>query len=117
MGSRRVFILEKNNRYNISSANKFGEIIYINTFSCEKFNVFSPNKAIKIIRDKLNELHFDHRNDIICLTGNSTLLALFLSVAFLYLENNCFDGSYELKILIFDAKTSNYKLRTLNYRD
>lgn len=95
----RVFILQKSNKYDVSAAGSYGEIVYLID---DYLAPFDPDKTIQHIRHKLNETNFDPNEDAIALTGASILVSMFLSVL-------TYDHR-KIKTLLFDARTEKYKL-------
>jgi len=98
----RVFILQKSNKYDVSAAEAYGEIIYL---IGDYLAPFDPDKTIQHIRYELNEMNFDPNQDAVALTGASILVSIFLSVL-------TYDYK-KVKTLLFDARTGKYKLVTI----
>ena len=95
----RAFVLQPSNKYDISMAEAYGEIVYLID---EYLSPFDPDKTIQRMRDELNRLKFNPDEDAIVLTGASILISVFLSVlAYDY---------HKVKTLLFDARTGKYKL-------
>ena len=102
----RVIVLQKNHKLDSKAAEEFGKRIYIlDNYA----NPFDTDRLIKMYRRKLKQIHFDPEKDVVCLTGPSILLQLFLVVL-----ANKYDN---LKVLMFNAPDHNYKLRTLELND
>ena len=102
----RVFLLQKSNKYDVSAAGAYGELIYLID---DYLPPFDPDKTIARIRARLEEFNFDYKQDAIVLTGASILISIFLSV----LIWDC----GEVKTLLFDARTGKYKLVNINLID
>lgn len=102
----RVIVLQKGHKLDSSAAEDYGRRIYVlNNF----VDPFDTEKLVNTFHRKLKQISFDPDNDIICLTGPSILLQLFLAVV----------GSIhkKIKILMFYAPDSKYKLRTLELQN
>jgi len=104
----RVFVLQKQQRYDISAVKYYSkEIIYI--IKDEHINPFDTGGFTELVRHRLIMEDFNPDLDFVCLTGSSILLSLFLAVL---VKQRNFDDQF--KVLMFDAKKSQYKLRILN---
>jgi hypothetical protein len=97
-----VYLAEPNSRYDLSALEVYGPITYISDI---KLNPFNTTSCLQIFKAGLK--NFDSTEDYICTTGNMQIVALMLMIA------------YELfpsfKILLFDARQSNYKERMVNH--
>jgi len=99
----RVIVLQKDHRLDSSAAETFGKRIYIlDNFA----DPFDTDKLTRMYRRKLRQINFNPEEDLVCLTGPSILLQLFLAI--LAHEHD------RLKVLLFHAPSSKYKLRTLD---
>lgn len=98
----KVIAAEPNNRYNFDSAETYGDLIYLSDVS---LNPFESSKAIGLFSKRLDEIDFDPDSDIICLTGQTIIISLLMSVV--AVKYNKF------KVLMFDARVSAYKERTI----
>lgn len=98
----RIFILQRSNKYNVSAAEAYGEVIYLIE---DYLSPFNPDETIQRIRDRLKRINFDPNSDAIALTGTSILISLFLSIL-------TYDYK-KIKVLLFDARTEKYKLITV----
>ena len=106
----RVFVLQKQKRYDISAVKYYSdEIIYV-VNNDEHISPFDTDGFIELVTHRLIMANFNPEIDFICLTGSSILLALFMASI-----GSCYSYA-NLKILMFDARTTNYKLRLLNLR-
>jgi len=98
----KVFLAEPNNRYDLRSVEAYGEIKYISTNS---LNPFNTEDCLKIFAIGL--LEFDPTEDYICMTGNLQIVALMMMIAY---------NKFKIfRVLIFDARTSNYKERVITH--
>jgi hypothetical protein len=102
----RVFILQFSNRYDVSTAKDHGQIYYLTK---ERLDPFDPNETVRLIRRELSQKKFDPEEDMVALTGASNLVSLFLAVL-----ARDYD---EFKVLIFDSRTEQYVLRTIDIKD
>lgn len=103
----RVFVLQKQGRYDISAVKYYSKnIIYI--VNDEHINPFDTSGFVELVKHRLIMEDFNPDFDFICLTGSSILLSLFLAVIVAHYNYT------NIKILMFDAKLSRYKLRLLN---
>jgi len=98
----RVFIPIDTDKYDVSNAKKFGEIVYILDDTVSPFNI--TETTYKII-NSLKRNEFDPRKDFICMTGNSIILC-WASISIMTL----FD---KVNILLFDSRTDDYQVKTL----
>ena len=97
----KVFLAEKNSKYNLSSANKFGKLVFL---SEEQLNPFNTAEIAALFITGLQQ--FNPKVDFVCLTGASSVICIFLAVAVkLY-------GS--VKILMFDARETQYRERIID---
>lgn len=108
----RVFVLQNQNqkRYDISAVKYYSdEIVYV-IGNIEHISPFDTPAFIDLVTHRLIMENFNPEIDFICLTGSSILLSLFAAIL----------GSRysyaNLKVLMFDARNNNYKLRLLNLR-
>jgi hypothetical protein len=105
----RVFVLQKQNRYDISSVKDYSKnIIYL--AEDERINQFDTFGFIDLIVYKLRKFEFNPDIDFICLTGSSVLLSLFLAT--ITRRYNMHDN---FKLLMFNSKTNKYQLRIANF--
>ena len=105
----RVFVLQTQKRYDISAVKYYSkEIVYV--LRDEHINPFDTDGFIELIKHRLIMEKFDPNKDFICLTGSSILLSLFIATIVWFTN-----GYSNLKVLMFDAKTTKYKLRILNF--
>lgn len=96
----RVFLVEPNDRYDLSALDTFGSVAYV---CASPINAFSTNNAVRIIKDSLQKQGFDPATDFICMTGHAIKVAVLLSVT---------ASEYgPLRLLMFDATKSNYRER------
>jgi len=102
----RVIVLQKNHRLDSAAAEEYGQRIFI----LENFvDPFDTSKLLRMYDRKLKQINFNSDEDLICLTGPSILLQLFLAVL---------SHRYNhLKVLMFNAPDCKYKLRTLEFDD
>lgn len=94
----RVFLVERNARFDISGASKFGTTVFL----CEEgdWNPMNTGLYPSLIRKALETHDFRPEEDFVCLTGQNMKVAMFLAVM-----ANDFDT---LRLLIFDATRSAY---------
>lgn len=105
---QRVFVLQEHGKYNVDAVKYYSkEIVYI--VQEERINPFDTFSLIELIWHRLKVEKFNPHDDFICLTGSSVLLALYLSVITRYCSH-----CEQFKVLIYDAKKNNYKLRMIN---
>jgi len=104
----RVFVLQTQKRYDISAVEYYSkQLIYV--LRDEHINPFDTAGFIELIKHRLIMEHFDPNKDFICLTGSSILLSLFMATV-------VWHANYQnIKVLMFDAKTTKYNLRILNF--
>ena len=108
----KVFILQKQNRYDISAVKYYSDnIVYI--INDERINPFDIQELTELVKHRLIMNNFNPEVDLICLTGSSVLLSLFLATIVVHTGG----GYSNLKVLIYDARNSKYKLRILNFGD
>jgi len=101
----RVFILQVNSKYDVSAAKAYGHLIWLVD---EYLNPFDTDKFISTVKRQLYDVNkFDAKKDVICLTGSSILVALFLAIVAHHHKN--------VSVLLFDAETNKYKLRILSF--
>jgi hypothetical protein len=99
----RVFVLQINGKYDVSAAKSYGQIVYLVS---SRLNPFDLDKFVGTVEYELYSTYkFDAKKDAICLTGSSILVALFLAVLAHHHK--------KINVLLFDAKTSKYRLRIL----
>ena len=98
----RVFLPEPNGRFDLSTAEIFGVIEYL---SERRLDPFNTDTTVDFFKSRLQEVNFDPEIDFICMTGNSLILALMLSVVV--------SSYYSVKLLMFDAKNSAYRERII----
>lgn len=96
----KVFLVEPNNRYPLDALEPYGELVYT---SPKPMNPFDVKCCLHQIRKGLE--NFDPAEDYICLTGRVQTVAFFLAVAHKQFGT--------VKVLMFDAKTSNYRERII----
>lgn len=107
----RVFVLQEQKRYDVSAAKYYSkEFVYI--LKEEHVSPFDTYGFVELVRHRLIMEKFNPETDFICLTGSSVLLSLFLATLVRLNSDSMVCDNF--KVLIFDAKTSKYKLRLLN---
>ncbi len=107
----RVFALQKQSRYDISAAKFYSkDTVYI--VNDERINPFDTNELVELIQHRLVMEDFNPDIDFICLTGSSVLLSLFFGTIV-----RKFNFASSFKVLIYDARRSNYRLRIMNFGD
>jgi len=95
----RVIVLEST-AFVLTEAKAFGELIFV---SKSKLHTFNVDSIIQNVVEKLKEINYNPLEDMICLTGPSQKIALFIgTVASMHPE---------FIVLIFDGKSSKYKQR------
>lgn len=97
----KVFLVEPNQRYDLSALNDYGPIEYV---SKRYMNPFDINNTLAKIKEGLKR--FNPTEDYLCLTGNLLSISMMMMIA--YSKFKVF------KILVFDARTSNYRERVIN---
>jgi hypothetical protein len=98
----RVFIPQKVDKYDVSKAEEYGELIPLLEDSLSPFNIM---EMIYKFINAFRTFDFNPEKDFVCMTGNSLVLC-WLSIA-LVLEFQ------KVKILIYDSRLENYYERTL----
>ncbi len=98
----KVFLVEPNDRFVLTSAETFGEILYLTESRLDPFNL---PVVIDSIYDGFIACEFNPKTDYVCMTGNTLVLAVMLAVAVSLYDN--------LRLLMFDARTSKYRERTM----
>lgn len=94
----RVFLVEKNARFDITGLAKFGTAVFL----CEDgdWNPMNTGLYPSLIRKAMESFEFRPESDFVCLTGQNMKVAMFLAVM-----ASDFD---DLRLLIFDASRSAY---------
>lgn len=106
MRKPKVFILQKQTRYDTSAVKSFSSYpVYI--INQEHISPFDNAGFMDLVKHRLIMEKFDPDTDFICLTGSSVLLALFLAAV---VQGNAYRN---LKLLMFDARNHKYRLRIL----
>jgi hypothetical protein len=93
----RVFLAETNRKFDMSAVHRHGTLTVV---SKQTLTPFSPLEAAKAIAEGLKKENFNPTNDFLCLTGNSVIVSILLAVASSKFR--------DIKILMFDAKSSSY---------
>lgn len=96
----KVFLAAKNSRFDLAALEPYGEIQYF----INSLNPFDTERCQQVFKDGLGS-NFEPTEDYICTTGNLLLVSMLMMMA--YAEFDTF------KILIFDARTSNYRERVI----
>lgn len=100
MSLPRVILAEPTARFDLSAAERHGELVYL---SSSPLNPFTTEGMIGIFTHRLREIGFNPETDIICLTGQTLTTAIMLAVA---------SSMYSaFKMLMFHAGTSDYRVR------
>lgn len=96
----RVILVERNERYDVSSATTFGEILYL----CDRpVNPFNTVGAVELFQERLVQMEYDPEVDYLCMTGQSLTVAMLLGVAVkLY---------GRVRLLMFHAREREYRER------
>ena len=93
-----VYLAEPNPRYDLSALQPYGEI---KTVSDRPLNPFDITTCFEELSSGLR--NFDPTEDYICLTGRVQTVAYLLAIA---------HNKYPIiRVLLFDATTSNYRER------
>jgi len=101
----RIFILQINSKYDVSAAKTYGQIIYLVN---GPLNPFDTDAFVSAVEYELyTTCKFNAKKDVICLTGSSILVAMFLAVVA--------RRHKKINMLLFDAKISKYRLRVLSF--
>ena len=97
----RAIFVARTPRFNVSSAEEFGDITYV--FDAERTpSPLNTDEIINKILDELSSMNYNPTVDFIALTGPSLLVALFLTCAM----HDA--GSQPVKTLMFDARYDKY---------
>lgn len=99
----RVFIPEENQRYNFDAAKTYGELLFMGEQGT--VNPFKPDIEMDEMLNGLEDQDFDPKEDFLCLTGKSLVVALFLAAAVRKYGT--------VKTLMFDARVSAYRERII----
>lgn len=99
---RALFVVESS-RFNISSAREFGEIVYL--LKGEPVSPLNVDEVVSRIKEALDDIAFDPKNDYVVLTGQTLLVAVYLAIA-------C-DVSGQVRTLMFDARHDKYVERVV----
>lgn len=102
----RIIVLQKDHRLDSSAAEEFGSRTYVLTNFVDPFNT---DKLIHTLKRKLKQIRFDPDTDVICLTGPSILLQIFLAVVGHQTDR--------IRVLMFYAPDGKYRLRVLELKD
>ncbi len=106
MRKSKVFILQKQNRYDTSAVKDYSNhLVYI--INQEHIDPFDNAGFMELVKHRLIMEEFEPEKDFICLTGSSILLSLFLAAI---VQEHTYAN---LKLLIFDARNHKYRLRIL----
>jgi len=97
----KVFLPQPNERFDVSGAKKFGEVVHLLDFA----NPFNTTSVAEKLVESLEENNFNPEKDYLCMTGSPLVLAILLAVAF--------EKYGTIRMLMFDAKESNYRERRL----
>ena len=98
----KVYLPTKNDRYDASLAEEYGEILLLYE---GHLNPFNTDECVHLITQAFKLNKFDCDNDYICMTGQSLILSFTLAIAIsLYGKVN---------LLLFDATTNKYRCRKL----
>jgi len=98
----RIFLAEKNSKFDLAPARKFGQIVFL---SSTPMNPFNTGDLVNLFKAGLHKEHFNRDTDYICLTGVFSIICIFLAVAIKL------HGS--VKVLMFDAKETEYRERVI----
>ena len=102
----RVFLAEPNGRYDLTAAREFGDIVYL---SDQSMNPFDTATVVDKLETALIQAGFKPDEDYICMTGQSLTVAMLLAVA---------AATYPMvRLLMFDARGSNYRERVFSAGD
>ena len=96
----KVYLAEPNNRYDLSALEAYGPVQFI---SDVKLNPFNTVSCLQMFKSGLKD--FNPTEDFICTTGNMQIVSLMLMIAYSLFPS--------FKILLFDARQSNYKERMI----
>lgn len=99
----RVILAEPNQRYDLSGAEQFGPLVYL---SPRPLPVFNTGTVVDLFKRRLHDIAFNPTEDIVCLTGNSLIVAQLTAV----IASEC----PVFKLLMFCATDSSYKVRVLD---
>ena len=102
MSRTRVFTPEPTDRYDLTEAQVFGEVVPL----LKSAAPFSPEGIMLDFNAAFEDQQFNPAVDFICLTGKSLAVALLLSAALLRYD--------KIKVLMFDAPTSKYIQRNID---
>ena len=99
----RVFLVEKNPRFDVDPAKEFGELVFLKVSS----SPFNTDAFMSDVKAQLEEQKFDPFKDSVALTGNALAIALFLSV--------CTTQYEQTRVLMFSAATNKYRERMIRH--
>ena len=100
----RVFLPYRSSRFNITDAERFGEIIFLT--KPREFSPFNTTLTVEALHAALEEAEFNPDEDFVCLTGEVLITAIFLAVAS--------ERYGRVKLLMFDAKVGRYAERMID---
>jgi len=104
MTDRKVFVVDRDTRHDISDARRFGEITYIYDERDRKPSVWS-NALIKDVMARLERCDYDADLDYILVVGNVvTIVMIVANLAMAY---------DTLNLLLFDASQEEYVHKTV----
>ena len=101
MSSSKVFFIQKT-KFDLTNAEKYGEVCYVLDHDVSPFN---PSEAVLEIGKQLKLKKFNPEVDYIGFTGQSILLAYMFAL--------CFAGYGEVRVLLYDARTGEYRDRVV----
>lgn len=97
----RVFIAERNPRYDIRAATRYGDVVAITE---DRLNPFNTVDFVEQVRNGLS--NFDPDRDYFCMTGQSLTISMALSVLI--------EMYGHARLLLFDARNSTYSERVFD---
>ena len=97
----KVYLAEPVFKFDLKPLERYGSLDFLR----EDLDIFSPTLSVHKLINSLIDKDFNFEKDYICLTGNSVILSL-LTVAVMSITD-------KVKLLIFDARCSQYTERIL----
>jgi len=98
----KVFLAEPNDRYSLDAAALFGTVQYV---VAEGLRPFKTPQAMRSLITGLERAGYDPEEDFLCMTGHALAVTLLVAAATQRFP--------KVKLLLFDAASSEYKERVL----
>lgn len=103
MNKPRVFVVSNADRFDLTPAEKYGEIKFLMRQPSSPFN---PEGFMNILAEALSAEVYNPDVDFIAFTGHSLHISLLVGLVM-----SQFDS---VKVLLFDSRSGEYKDRTIN---